>query len=78
MPREVAIAYLRRVDQIVRIGFYSENHEGAERWDRHDPASEQLRLPELESSLASLVRTSRHRAWMRRGYVETCYRRGPS
>ena len=78
MPRETAQGYLRTIDRIVRVGFYSENHEGAERWDRKDPTSSQLRLPELETSLPGLERTSRHRAWMRRGYVETFYRRRSS
>ena len=77
MPREAAIQYLEAFDRITRVGFYSENQEDGHRWDPDDPATAQLRLPDLETHLRRLHRSSRYRAWMRRGYVETLYRPGP-
>jgi hypothetical protein len=77
MPREAAIRYLEVFDRIVRIGFYSENQEDAHPWDREDPHSAQLRLPDLENAMHRLRRASRFRAWMRRGYFETLYRPEP-
>jgi len=74
MPREVAVRYLELFDRIVRIGFYSENQEDAHRWDPSDVTSAQPRLPDLEVAMKRLRRTSRSRAWMRRGYFETLYR----
>ena len=74
MPRDAALRYLSIFDRIVRLGFYSENQEDAHLWDGGDPSSAQLRLPELEDSMKRLRRTSRFRAWMRRGYFESFYR----
>ena len=74
MSREAALRYLGIFDRIVRLGFYPENHESAHRWDRSDPSSAQLRLPELDDSMKRLRCASRFRAWMRRGYFETFYR----
>jgi hypothetical protein len=77
MPREAAIRYLEVFDRIVRLGFYSENQEDAHPWDPGDAASAELRLPDLENRLRRLGRTSRFRAWMRRGYFESMYRPQP-
>jgi hypothetical protein len=74
MPRHAAERYIETFDRIVRVAFQSENHEGGELWDRHDPSTAQLRLPELEGRFTRLARAHRYRAWMRRGYVETVYR----
>ena len=76
MPREAALGYLEVFDRIARVGFYSENQEDAHAGDPTDPNSAQLRLPDLDHVMSRLKRSSRHRAWMRRGYFETFYRPG--
>ena len=62
------------LDRVARIGFYSENQEDAHPGDPTVADSAQLRLPELDHVMRRLKRSSRHRAWMRRGYFETFYR----
>jgi hypothetical protein len=74
MPREAALEYLEVFDRVARIGFYSENQEDAHPGDPTVADSAQLRLPDLDHVMRRLKRSSRHRAWMRRGYFETFYR----
>ena len=77
MPRETAVDYLHAFDRLARVGFYSENQESGAPWQRGEIGSAQLRLPALDAEFRRLKLLYRHRAWMRRGYVESFYSPAP-